>query len=44
MLPVLVELKLFDFGKEIHGFSLRFGLESDIGLRKKEGRNTKLIS
>jgi pentatricopeptide repeat protein len=30
MLPVLVELELFDFGKEIHGFSLRFGLESDI--------------
>ena len=29
-LPVLVELKLFDSGKEIHGFSLRFGLESDI--------------
>ncbi|CAK7330717.1 unnamed protein product [Dovyalis caffra] len=30
MLPVLVESEHIDFGKEIHGFSLRFGLESDI--------------
>ncbi|KAK1586797.1 hypothetical protein Q3G72_006231 [Acer saccharum] len=30
MLPVLVELQLFSLGKEIHGFSLRTGVESDI--------------
>ncbi|KAL5831581.1 hypothetical protein ACOSQ3_016989 [Xanthoceras sorbifolium] len=30
MLPVLVELKLLNSGKEIHGFSLRMGVESDI--------------
>ncbi|KAK9274427.1 hypothetical protein L1049_019242 [Liquidambar formosana] len=30
MLPVLVELEYFDMGKEIHGFSLRMGEESDI--------------
>ncbi|XP_015577464.2 pentatricopeptide repeat-containing protein At2g13600 [Ricinus communis] len=30
ILPVLVELEHFDLGKEIHGFSLRFGIESDV--------------
>ncbi|XP_065848547.1 putative pentatricopeptide repeat-containing protein At1g69350, mitochondrial [Euphorbia lathyris] len=30
ILPVLVELELFDLGKEIHGFSLRFGIDYDV--------------
>ncbi|XP_050236310.1 pentatricopeptide repeat-containing protein At4g14170-like [Mercurialis annua] len=30
MLPVLVGLEHFHFGKEIHAFSLRFGIESDV--------------
>ncbi|KAF2300116.1 hypothetical protein GH714_009213 [Hevea brasiliensis] len=30
MLPILVELGLFKLGKEIHGFSLRFGIETDV--------------
>ncbi|KAJ0013492.1 hypothetical protein Pint_21459 [Pistacia integerrima] len=30
ILPVLVELELFSSGKEIHGFSLRMGIESDV--------------
>lgn len=30
MLPVLVELQLFCLGKEIHGFSVRTGMESDM--------------
>lgn len=30
MLPVLVELELFKAGKEIHGFSIRMRMESDI--------------
>ncbi|WCJ30054.1 Pentatricopeptide repeat (PPR) superfamily protein [Euphorbia peplus] len=30
ILPVLVELELFDLGKEIHGYCLRFGVEGDV--------------
>ncbi|XP_031287878.1 pentatricopeptide repeat-containing protein At5g27110-like [Pistacia vera] len=30
ILHVLVELELFSLGKEIHGFSLRMGIESDV--------------
>lgn len=30
MLPVMVELGLFELCKEIHGFSLRFGIETDV--------------
>ncbi|GAV76980.1 PPR domain-containing protein/PPR_2 domain-containing protein/PPR_3 domain-containing protein [Cephalotus follicularis] len=30
MLPVLVELNLFNLGKEIHGFCLRVGIEADV--------------
>ncbi|XP_019055721.1 PREDICTED: pentatricopeptide repeat-containing protein At4g14170-like [Nelumbo nucifera] len=30
MLPVLVELEFFNMGKEIHGYGIRIGLESDI--------------
>ncbi|XP_050388154.1 pentatricopeptide repeat-containing protein At1g18485 isoform X2 [Argentina anserina] len=30
MLPVLVELELFGVGKELHGFSVKMGIESDV--------------
>ncbi|KAL6277178.1 hypothetical protein ACE6H2_020779 [Prunus campanulata] len=30
MLPVLVELAFFGVGKELHGFSIRMGIESDV--------------
>ena len=30
ILPVLVELEFFNLGKEIHGFSLRMGVDSDV--------------
>jgi len=33
MLPVLGELGLFKVGMEVHGYSLRMGIESDIFIR-----------
>ncbi|XP_042495771.1 pentatricopeptide repeat-containing protein At4g14170-like isoform X1 [Macadamia integrifolia] len=30
LLPTLVELEFFDMGKELHGYSIRTGMESDI--------------
>ncbi|KAM3705271.1 hypothetical protein ACJW31_03G067700 [Castanea mollissima] len=47
MLPVLVELEHFKAGKEIHGFSIRMGIEDDvfianslIDMYAKSGRTT----
>ncbi|KAL7084649.1 hypothetical protein ACP275_14G234900 [Erythranthe tilingii] len=30
ILPTLIELNLFDKGKEIHGFTVKFGMDSDV--------------
>ncbi|CAL1403556.1 unnamed protein product [Linum trigynum] len=48
IMPVLVELRNLDFGREIHGFSVRHGIDSDIfvsnsliDMYAKSGQSTK---